>query len=147
MSLVQTRHNYTFYISSATPFFLFICRSYLYYNMVFLALLLGSIAFAPTVMNIGSKITKFYGKSGNLGRAATFGVGYGGGTAVGFNLIPQFGRKSTFKRSTVVRLDKKMPYNRSYSNRYSRYSRYPRRTSRYSRYRRRPAYRSYRRYY
>ncbi len=102
--------------------------------MVFGALLAGGIALAPTFMNIGSKSLKFYGKHGNtnFGRAAQFGLGYGAFTAVGYNIVPQFGRKSyTSGGSSSFAL----PYVR-YSNNYYGGRRY---TSRY-----RP--RSYRRY-
>lgn len=100
-------------------------------------ILIGALAALPTLMNIGSKLGKFYLKTGSLGKAATFGIGYGGGTAIGFNLVPQFGRKS-LNNQTLVNLDKKMPYGRSYSRYRPRYRRY----STYSRYRRyRPRYR------
>ncbi len=78
-------------------------------------------------------------------KSAAFGIGYGGGTVIGFNLVPQFGRSSKrySNKSTSVNLDKKMPYGRSYGRRYSRsYSRYSRR---YRRYAPRRSYRS--RYY
>ena len=105
-------------------------------------IILGAVASIPTLLNIGSKVGKFYSRTGNLGRSSTFGIGYGAGTAVGFNLVPQFGRKK-YNKQTSVNLDKRMPYNRTYSRRYSRYtsrySRYPMRRRRY----RRPAYRRY----
>ncbi len=111
-----------------------------------LGLVVGGLALLPTIMNIGSKVVKQYGRLGNLGRAGTFGVGYGGGTAIGFNLVPQFGRKSNFKRTSTFKKTFKMPYNRSYNRRYSsRYSRYPMRR-RYRRYSRFPS-RYARRYY
>ena len=118
------------------------------------AVLAGAIAMGPTVMNIGSKVTKFYGRTGNLGRSATFGIGYGGGTAVGYNLIPQWNRKrnsgSYINKNNLQTLDTTMPYARSYARyprrRYSYRSRYSRPYQRrsYSGYR--PYRRSYRRY-
>ncbi len=117
--------------------------------MVFGAIIAGAIALTPTIMNIGQKTAKFYGKTGSFGKASSFGLGYGAFTAVGFNLVPQFGRtRRTYNRNTgIVTLDTTMPYAR-YNSRYPRrrYSTY----SRYSRYTQRRPYRSYRarpRYY
>ncbi len=106
--------------------------------------LIGALALSPTLLNIASKVGKFYQKSGNFGQSSIFGIGYGSGTAVGYNLVPQFGKKSNrySNKQTVVNLDSKMPYNRSYSRRYSYRSRYG---SRYPR--RRYGYRTRRSYY
>lgn len=111
-----------------------------------LPFIVAGASFLPTVMNIGSKVGKFYNKipGSSFKQAAQFGLGYGGATAVGYNLVPQFG-KSKFNNTKQIYIGNKMPYRR-YSN-YSRYSRYPYRSSRYSRYRkRRPSYYA-RRYY
>ncbi len=76
-----------------------------------------------------------------------FGIGYGGGTVIGFNSIPQFGKKSrqTYIRGGFTKYE--MPYGRYYPRRRYPYSPYNR--SRYSRYNRRPyrRYSSYRRRY
>ena len=108
-----------------------------------LGLIAGAIALSPTFMNIGTKVTKYYGKTGSLGRAGTFGIGYGGGTAIGFNLVPQFGRSKYSNTKAGFTMLDTMPYARSYA-------RYPRRRysypSRYSRYRSRRPYRRYNSY-
>lgn len=106
-------------------------------------ILAGAAALTPTILNIGAKVGKFYSKTGSFGTAATFGLGYGGATNVGYNLsnayiTPGFKRGNAFTSGRSYNIQ--MPYNRSYNRRYSpRYSRYPARRSRYG-YRRRPYY-------
>jgi len=106
-----------------------------------LPLILGAaslVSLAPTAMNIASKVGKFYGRYGGtpLGQAAQFGLGYGASTAVGYNLIPQFGRKSyNNSKSSTYDLYGYRPRSygrRTYGRRYY-YSRYPRRYRTYSR--------------
>lgn len=98
---------------------------------------LGAIALAtPTLMNIASKVGKFYSRTGSIGTATSFGLGYGVSTNVGYNLsnsyiTPSFKRHNAFTQGKQYNFRQKMPYRR-YS-RYSRYSRYPTRR-RYSRY-------------
>lgn len=106
----------------------------------FLALLAGASAFAPTAMNIGSKIGKQLNKSarskigGSLIQASAFGLGYGAFTNIGYNTSNRFitpGLRSSFKQHNPFKIS--MSY---YPRRTRRYSRYPARRSTYSRYRR-----------
>ena len=77
--------------------------------------LFGALAFGagilPTGIAIGSKIGTRYGALNKypLFKASQFGLGYGASTVVGYNIVPQFGRKSynLSGRSTNV-----MPYGR-----------------------------------
>ena len=92
--------------------------------------LFGALAFgaglAPTALQVGSKIGSRYGalQKYPLIKSSQFGLGYGASTVVGYNIVPQFGKKSynLSGRSTTV-----MPYGRSYNRYPSRYARYPRR--------------------
>lgn len=107
------------------------------------------VAATPTVMAIGSKVLKHYGKFGRtpIAQAAQFGLGYGASTAIGYNLVPQFGRRNT-NNVTKLTIGRDMPYGRYYPrrNRYGYSTRYGGRYSRrYSRYGRRSYYG--RRYY
>jgi len=82
--------------------------------MVLPFILAGAAALAPTAMAIGSKVGKYYGKTGSFGKASTFGLGYGASTAVGYNLIPQWNRKSySYNRNPFkLIIGQKMPYPR-----------------------------------
>lgn len=115
-------------------------------------LVAGAVALAPTLMNIGSKASKAYGKYGTnpFAQSAQFGLGYGGFTAIGYNLVPQFGKRSTNKVQRLS-LNNEMPYGsyrrtrkiRVWSKRYRRYIWVvPRKTygRRYTKYRRRGYY-------
>lgn len=118
-----------------------------------LPLALAGASLAPFALNVLSKTSKYYSKFAGqpLGQAAQFGLGYGASTAVGYNLVPQFGKKK-FINSNTFSLNS-MPYGRRYSSRYRRPSypsRYGRRYgSRYARRGRTSYRRSYygRRYY
>ena len=115
--------------------------------MVILNLGLMAAASIPFIMNVGAKTGKFYGKYGGqpLLKAGQFGLGYGASTAIGYNLIPQFGSKS-YKTSPSTLNVQSMPYGqrkiRVWSTRYRRYIYvYPRNSYRSSYTRRRPSYR------
>lgn len=102
-----------------------------------LGLLAGASAFAPTAMNIGSKIMK-HKIGSSFVQASAFGVGYGAFTNIGYNASNKFltsGLRNSFKRTGAN------TYSMFYGSRYSRYGRRPSyRSTRYSRYRR-PSYR------
>ena len=68
--------------------------------MVLGAILAGGALAAPFIMNIGAKTAKGYSRTGDFGRSAIFGVGYGGGTNVGYNLSNTF-LTPHFRRSTT----------------------------------------------
>lgn len=158
MSLVLTRHSYT--KSHILPIFFLLLlfsslsKSYILSHsqilMVLPLILVGSILArsAPLALATASRVGKYAKRfSGQpIGMSTQFGLGYGVSTAVGYNLVPQFGKKKFIKSNTFTLNG--MPYGRSYGNRY-RARRYPRYPSRYSsrfgnRYRyRRPQYRRY----
>lgn len=102
--------------------------------------LLAGASLLPTAMAIGGKVGKFYNKlpGKNFKSAVQFGLGYGGATAVGYNLVPQWNRqnyntKQNYTLSGMYGYQRRGRYPSRYGRRYgSRYSRYSR-TSRYSR--------------
>ena len=101
-------------------------------------------AIIGSALRIGITSASVKGFGSTFVSSLPFGIGYGGGTVIGFNAVPQFGNKSRpsqrlNRTGFVVNNRQNMPYRR-YS-RYSRYSRYPTRR-RYSRYTR-PYRRSY----
>ena len=105
------------------------------------------IAAVPSAMAIGSRIGKYASKFPQpLKQSAQFGLGYGASTAVGYNLIPQFGKvKRNSNKVTKLTLSNNMAYGkiRVWSRKYRRYIWvYPRN---YGYGYRRRGYRSYRR--